>query len=159
MVESIRKYEYYYIYRIRIDNKVNSLSRLFKVRESENAIYMEIKVKISQADLVKELNEFAEKTNPSIEIPETPKKDESFGGFEEEIDPDFGVDSEEKPEQQENPEETEPTPDVDGEQEDNDSNETNKNESVQTYDKGIIGSINMALLALGGLLKSRRKRD
>ena len=71
LVESISKGEEYTVYKIKLENnKTTFLAKLFKISNSNDSIYLDIKVKNIHPELVIVLNEFAKETNPSIVIPQ-----------------------------------------------------------------------------------------
>ena len=160
-VESISRDGEYTIYKIKLENNKPSLFtklfRLFKITDSDENIYLEVKVKNTYTDLVDALNEFSKETNPSIVIPQEPSKPDSEE--DDQSKPDSGEDSDN------NDSTNKPEADNDSNNSDSDStdeskpDEDNKGNSPTTGDASILPYLGLGAIASGALFVSLRKKN
>ncbi len=160
-VESISRDGEYTVYKIKLENNKHSLFtklfRLFKITDSDENIYLEVKVKNTYTDLVDALNEFSKGTNPSIVIPQEPSKPDSEE--DDQSKPDSGEDSDN------NDSTNKPEADNDSNNSDSDStdeskpDEDNKGNSPTTGDASILPYLGLGAIASGALFVSLRKKN
>ena len=160
-VESISRDGEYTVYKIKLENNKPSLFtklfRLFKITDSDENIYLEVKVKNTYTDLVDALNEFSKETNPSIVIPQEPSKPDSEE--DDQSKPDSGEDSDN------NDSTNKPEADNDSNNSDSDStdeskpDEDNKGNSPTTGDASILPYLGLGAIASGALFVSLRKKN
>ena len=173
-VESISRDGEYTVYKIKLeDNKVSlftKLFRLFKINDSDENIYLEVKVKNTYTDLIDVLNEFSKETNSSIVIPQdqdNPDSEDSDQGNQ-----DLEEDNQGKPDSEEDLDNNDSTnkPDSDNDSNDSDSDSTgntdeskpdedDKGNSPATGDTGILSYLILGAIASGVLVVSLRKKN
>ncbi len=173
-VESISRDGEYTVYKIKLeDNKVSlftKLFRLFKINDSDENIYLEVKVKNTYTDLIDVLNEFSKETNSSIVIPQdqdNPDSEDSDQGNQ-----DLEEDNQGKPDSEEDLDNNDSTnkPDSDNDSNDSDSDSTgntdeskpdedDKGNSPATGDTGILSYLGLGAIASGVLVVSLRKKN
>ena len=169
-VESISRDGEYTVYKIKLENNKQSLFtklfRLFKITDSDENIYLEVKVKNTYTDLVDALNEFSKETNPSIVIPQNqdnPDSEEDNQDESEEDDDqgnqDLEEDNQEKPQSEQdsdftgNKGESKPNgPELKPDEDD-------KGNSPATGDTGILSYLGLGAIASGVLVISLRKKN
>ena len=169
-VESISRDGEYTVYKIKLENNKQSLFtklfRLFKITDSDENIYLEVKVKNTYTDLVDALNEFSKETNPSIVIPQNqdnPDSEEDNQDESEEDDDqgnqDLEEDNQEKPQSEQdsdftgNKGESKPNgPELKPDEDD-------KGNSPATGDTGILYYLGLGAIASGVLVISLRKKN
>ena len=176
-VESISRDGEYTVYKIKLENNKVSLFtklfRLFKINDSDENIYLEVKVKNTYTDLVDVLNEFSKETNSSIVIPQdqdNPDSEEDNQDEPESEDGDQGnqdleEDNQGKPDSEEDLDNNDSTnkPDSDsdstGNTDESKPDEDDKGNSPATGDTGILSYLGLGAIASGVLVVSLRKKN
>ena len=159
-VESISRDGEYTVYKIKLENNKHSLFtklfRLFKITDSDENIYLEVKVKNTYTDLVDALNEFSKGTNSSIVIPQEPSKPDS-----EDSDNNGSTNKPESDDDSSNSGTTDSdnTEDSKPNGTDQKPDEDNKGNSPTTGDASILPYLGLGAIASSALAVSLRKKN